>query len=80
MDAKTFLAKFGTEEATRVALAAGTNYQYFSQIAYGHRRPSVGLADRLVTASGGRLSFELLMRAKRHKHDASDAEDHPKAA
>lgn len=67
MDAKTFIERFGTDEAGRVAAAAGTNYSYFSQIAYGHRRPSVQLADRLVEASDHRLSFEALMRSKREK-------------
>lgn len=80
MDAKAFLEKFGTEEATRVAVAAGTNYQYFSQIAYGHRRPSVPLADRLVAASGGRLSFEGLMRAKESKPRAGARAGHSEAA
>jgi hypothetical protein len=62
MDAKTFLAEHGRLEAARVAQAAGTNYAYFSQIAYGHRRPSVDLAERLVKASGSRMSFEELLR------------------
>ncbi|WP_011298532.1 transcriptional regulator [Cupriavidus necator] len=80
MDAKTFIEKFGTDEATRVAVAAGTNYSYFSQIAHGHRRPSVQLADRLVEASGSRLSFEALMRSKRDKPKAGTTAGHSKAA
>lgn len=81
MDAKAFLEKFGIEEATRVATEAGTNYRYFSQIAHGHRRPSVRLADRLVEASTGRLIFEALMRAKVDKPKASSPdESHPSAA
>ena len=51
MDALAFLEKHGKEVATEVAEAAGTNWQYFSQIAYGHRRPSVDLAHKLVNAS-----------------------------
>jgi hypothetical protein len=62
MDAKAFLDTHGREEATRIARDAGTNYAYFSQIAYGHRRPSVDLAERLVKASGSRMSFEALLR------------------
>jgi hypothetical protein len=61
MNAKDFLDEFGREEATRVAIAAGTNYVYFTQIASGHRRPSVDLALRLITASDDRLSFEALL-------------------
>lgn len=65
MNAKEFLEQFGREESERVAALAGTNYAYFSQLAYGHRRPSVDLAERLVTASGGRLDFtKLLIKAE----------------
>mgnify|MGYP005667932333 FL=1 len=61
MNAKEFLEKFGREEAERVATSSGTNYAYFSQLAYGHRRPSVDLAERLVAASEGRLDFTKLL-------------------
>lgn len=64
MDARSFLDKFGRDEAARIAGAAGTNYAYFSQLAYGHRRPSVKLAERLIAASANRLSFEGLLRSK----------------
>lgn len=62
MNAKEFLEAFGIPEATRVAETAGTNYAYFSQIAHGHRRPSVDLAERLIAASGNRLGFADLLR------------------
>lgn len=68
MDAKTFLEKHGKEIAEEVAEAAGTNYAYFSQIAYGHRRPGVDLARDLVKASAKKfprtadqLDFESLL-------------------
>jgi hypothetical protein len=51
MDAKTFLDTHGKDVAERVAKRAGTNYPYFNQIAYGHRRPSPDLARDLVAAS-----------------------------
>lgn len=51
MDAKSFLEKHGKPVATQVAEAAGSNYAYFSQIAHGHRRPSVDLAHRLADES-----------------------------
>lgn len=51
MDALKYLEKHGKEAAERVAKKAGTNMAYFSQIAHGHRRPSVELAERLVSAS-----------------------------
>jgi len=71
MDAKAFLQKHGRDKAERVALMAGTNYAYFSQIAAGHRRPSPDLARRLVSASAGvvrkpaeQLDFESLLPSK----------------
>jgi transcriptional regulator with XRE-family HTH domain len=51
MDALGFLEKHGKETAEAVAKKAGSNYAYFSQIAHGHRRPSVDLAHKLVAAS-----------------------------
>lgn len=71
MDAKSFHDKHGREVSERVAIRAGTNYAYFNQIVYGHRRPSVKLAQRLVEASAEeirakdqRLDFESLLTAK----------------
>lgn len=68
MDALAFLQKHGKDTAEKVALAAGTNYAYFSQIAYGHRRPGVDLAHELVRSSerhirkpDERLDFESLL-------------------
>lgn len=74
MDAKTFITEFGRKEARRVAEAAGTSYVYFSQLAYGHRRPSVYLAERLVAASDGRMSFEALLKAKRSSTTPGEVE------
>lgn len=51
MNALSFLEKHGKEIATAVAAKAGTNWAYFSQLASGHRRPSVDLAKKLVAAS-----------------------------
>lgn len=72
MDAKAFLEKHGKERCERVARLAGTNWPYFSQIAYGHRRPSPDLARRLVSASAAvvrrpadQLDFESLLPPKR---------------
>lgn len=63
MDAKTFKERFGKAKCEEVALAAGTNYAYFHQIATGHRRPSVELAQRLVDASRGKLTLiDLLLQ------------------
>jgi hypothetical protein len=72
MDAKAFLERHGKEKCVRVAILAGTNWPYFSQIAYGHRRPSPDLARKLVSASAAvirkaddQLDFESLLPPKR---------------
>lgn len=53
MDARTYLQEHGTEGAEALVAAlrdAGieTTVGYFKQIAYGHRRPSVDLAQAMV--------------------------------
>lgn len=74
MDAFSFLEKHGKDLCERVAKLAGTNYAYFSQIAYGHRRPSPDLARKLVSASAGvvrkpsdQLDFESLLLPPKNK-------------
>lgn len=56
MNAREFVDKFGWEEAERVALLAGTTRAYFAQLAGGHRRPRLSLAEQLSIASDGRLA------------------------
>lgn len=70
MNAKQFIDKFGREEASAVADRAGTNIQYFVQIAYGHRRPSFDLAEKLVEASNQRLDLLLLLKSKKQQEAA----------
>lgn len=72
MDALAFLKKHGVKVCKQVAKAAGSNYEYFSQIAYGHRRPSVDKASALVSASerlikkpSERLDLLSLLQAKK---------------
>lgn len=65
MDARTFLDTHGEERCRQVAEAAGSKLGYFKQIAYGHRRPSPDLAERLVESSGGELDFISLLTRKR---------------
>jgi transcriptional regulator with XRE-family HTH domain len=60
MDAKTFLLKHRAE-VPDLCDRIGTSPNYFTQIAYGHRRPSIGLAKRLAEASNGRLSVAALL-------------------
>lgn len=63
MDAKTFIDTYGRDEAERVAKAAGTNREYFNQLASGSRNPSLKLAEKLVAASEGRLDLMALLRS-----------------
>lgn len=51
MDALAFLEKHGREVTKNVCQKAGTSIEYFSQLAHGHRRPSIDLAKELVKAS-----------------------------
>lgn len=65
MDALEYLIAFGPEAVRALCLRAETTYEYYSQIANGHRRPSVELAERLVAGSDGKLDFVRLMKAKK---------------
>lgn len=74
MDAKSFLDKHGKAIAEQVAILAGSNYAYFSHIAYGHRRPSVDKAEKFVAACEAviedpaeRLDFDSLVRPPRRE-------------
>ena len=63
MDALTYIDTHGVGKATLVAEKAGSNYKYFSQIAYGHASPGKPLAAKLVKASKDltpRKSLDLL--------------------
>lgn len=51
MDFKDWLRRASPEERVSVAEAADTTADYFKQIAGKHRKPSPGLAKRIVRAS-----------------------------
>lgn len=70
MDAKTYIQEQGRESAKKVAEDAGTTFEYFNQIAYGHRRPSIKLAQKLVASSNGKLEFVALLTAMKSKEAA----------
>lgn len=79
MDALTFLERHGKPVCVAVAKRAGTKWEYFSQIAYGHRRPSVDLAHALVKASSelvqdedGRLDVLSLLRPRKAAASSSE--------
>jgi DNA-binding transcriptional regulator YdaS (Cro superfamily) len=56
MDMKTFIATEGRSAAKRLAILAGTNYAYLTQIASGFRKPSGRLTPLLEHHSNGKLT------------------------
>lgn len=54
----------GIVETRKVCEIAGTSYENFKHIAHKRRRPSVELANKLIQASNGRMSFEKLLFTK----------------
>lgn len=64
MNAREFLRRYGWERCEQVAIAAGTNRAYFSQIAHGHANASMKLARRLVEASNSEIDLLSLLTAK----------------
>lgn len=51
MNPRDYFQTHEREHLEAVAKAAGTNYAYFSQIAYGHRKASPALCQRLEQAT-----------------------------
>ncbi len=72
MSALEYLNRFGWQATEALAKAAGTNRSYFSQIAYGHRRPSYELAQVLVEKSDNLLSLVKLLESKRTNRGESE--------
>lgn len=58
---KEFWEKYGRVESEKLALEAGTTYPHFKHLAHGRRNPSKKLAERLVNASGKKLSLARLL-------------------
>ena len=70
VSAMSFWQRHGAQHCARLAQDAGTTYAYWKQIANQRKRPSIELARRLVQASQGELSLELLLfpiTEQRHK-------------
>lgn len=61
VSAMTFWQRHGAARCARLAQDAGTSYGYWKQIANQRKRPSIELARRLVQASQGELSLDLLL-------------------
>ena len=66
--AQAFIDTYGREEAARVCEVAGTNLDYFLQIAQGKRFPGRKLAERLQAASNGRLNKVALVFGEQPKN------------
>ena len=64
MDAMEFWKYAGINETRRVCEDAGTSYEHYKHIAHKRRRPSVELANKLIKASNGQLTFEKLLFSK----------------
>lgn len=74
MNAREYLDTFGSDQAERVAIRAGSNLAYFQQLACGARRPSFELAQRLVEADDKKkLDVLALMRAKTERELAKQS-------
>lgn len=56
MNAREYHDTHDKADLAELCAAAGTNYAYWRQIAYGHRKPSWALARRLEDASGGLIT------------------------
>lgn len=74
MNAREFLECHSRQQLEAFCAKAGTNRAYFSQIAYGHRRPSPEMCRRLEAASGYALS-----RAELRPDIYCDLRDHSEA-
>lgn len=86
MDARQYFLQHGEGTCTQVAERAKTNWPYFKQFVYGHRKPSPKLARKLVSASvavtpGESLTFEkLLFPPPRKTRGEREAQARPQPA
>jgi hypothetical protein len=63
--AQQFLDRFGREETSRVCSLAGTNLRYYLQCCKGKRHFSRSLAEKLESASEGRMDKVALVFGER---------------
>ncbi len=61
MNIKTFIKSTPRNERQRIAALAGTTDAYFSQLAGGHRKPSIKLAKKIEIASGNLITRQELL-------------------
>ena len=60
VSALDYWVRHGRAHCTKMALSAGTTYDYWKRICNQRTRPSVDLARRLVALSSGEMSVDLL--------------------
>lgn len=73
MTPKTFYKSNPRETVERVAVAAGTSFANFQQIALYGGACSKGLAKRLADASGGEMGLEEILFPEDHEEDSAPA-------
>ena len=66
VSAMTYWKRHGIKHCEQLAIACGTSYDYWKQIANLRKRPSIELARRLVALSQGEMSLEMLLTPKHH--------------
>jgi hypothetical protein len=73
VSAMTYWQRHGIKHCEQLAIACGTSYDYWKQIANLRKRPSIELARRLVALSQGEMSLELLLTPKHHMRQSGAA-------
>lgn len=58
MNFKTWYTSLQLTERHRFAQAIGTSHGYLNLVAYGYKYISLGLADAIVSGSGGRVTHD----------------------
>lgn len=61
MDAMTFWKTHGKDRVIALCADVGTTYNYWKHIAHRRKRPGVDLARRMVTATNGELTLDMLL-------------------
>lgn len=61
-----YFLKYGTEGFRKLAAKAGTSVGYLQQLNYStKKRPSISMAEKLIEASNGELTFEGLANPRK---------------
>lgn len=66
MNAKQYREKHGRAACVALCAKVGTSYEYFKHFCNMRKRPSVGLARKMVKHSGGDLTLDELLIPDEH--------------